>query len=83
MKLFKKPWQAGVVAIALLIVLPVWFFANSPESVGDTPWEGMPRRPAHVDHKDLMEGPFVSGQEVTIACLSCHEEAGEQVLHAT
>jgi len=35
-----------------------------------------------ADHKkfDVLEGPFSSGPEVTRACLSCHTEAGEQVL---
>ena len=33
------------------------------------------------DHKDLFEGTFETGQEVTQACLGCHEEAAQQVIH--
>ena len=83
MKIFKQSWQAGLVSIILLILVPVWFFAGTKDTVGDTPWESMPRRPAHVDHKDLFEGEMKTGPEVTAACLSCHEDAGEQVLHTS
>jgi octaheme c-type cytochrome (tetrathionate reductase family) len=81
-----KSWLIGLLVILLLISFPVWFFTRagaSPELIQpDAPWEHMPRRPAHVDHKDLFEGySFSNGPDVTVACLSCHEEAGEQVLH--
>ena len=29
---------------------------------------------AAMDHKDVISGPFKSGQEVTEACLGCHEQ---------
>ncbi len=47
----------------------------------DTPWEFMPGRAAPVDHKDLFEGALETGQEVTRACLECHENSAEQVMH--
>ena len=81
MKAFERRWIGGLIAIILLIGVPVWYYAGAGEVVRDTPWEAMPRRPAHVDHKDLYTGEFNSGPEVTAACLSCHEDAGEQVLH--
>ena len=79
----KRNWLPGFLAILILIGVPVWYFAGSDESNIDTPWENMPRRPAHVDHKNLYDdlGKFTTGPEVTAACLSCHEDAGEQVLH--
>ena len=77
----KRRWLPGLTAILLLIGLPVWYFTSADEVVLDTPWEKMPRRPAHVDHKDLFNGEFKTGQEVTAACLDCHEDAGDQVLH--
>ena len=79
----KRNWLPGFIAIILLIAVPVWYFTSTPETVVDKPWEHMPQRPAHVDHKDLFDGlgEFTSGQDVTAACLSCHEDAGEQVLH--
>ncbi len=76
-----KPWIFGLLVILLLIVLPVWVFVGGSPPAKDRPWDGVPRRAAHVDHSELMEGPFSSGQDVTRACLECHEEAGEQVIH--
>ncbi|MFN8594794.1 MAG: hypothetical protein U0559_01215 [Anaerolineae bacterium] len=34
--------------------------------------------PYHVDHKDIIKGPFNSPQEVTRNCLSCHPDATPQ-----
>jgi octaheme c-type cytochrome (tetrathionate reductase family) len=76
-----KRWLIGLVAVFLLISVPVWVFTRDASPERDAPWETMPRRPAHVDHKDLFESDLNSGPEVTRACLSCHEQAGEQVLH--
>jgi len=77
----KRHWLPGLVAILLLIGVPVWYFTSADEAVRDTPWEFMPKRAAHVDHKDLYKGEFTTGPEVTAACLECHEDAGDQVLH--
>ena len=83
MKTSKRNWLPGLLAIAFLIGLPVWFFTSNDTSRLDTPWEKMPRRPAHVDHKDLYDGlgELTTGPEVTAACLTCHEDAGDQVIH--
>ena len=82
MKTRKRNWLPGLIAILLLIGIPVWYFAGSAESNLDTPWENMPRRAAHVDHKNLFDGlgELTTGPEVTAACLSCHDDAGEQML---
>ena len=32
------------------------------------------------DHSEFIEGPFASPQEVTETCLTCHEEAGDEVM---
>ena len=82
----RKGWIAGLVFIIILISLPVWYFTRAEETAVardiDKPWDFMPRRAAHVDHKDLFEGyTFNSGPEVTVACLSCHEQAGDQLIH--
>ena len=83
MKTRKRNWLPGFIAILFLIGVPVWFFTQADESNLDTPWEYMPKRAAHVDHKNLFDGlgELTTGQEVTAACLSCHEESGEQMLH--
>ncbi len=35
----------------------------------------------HTKYEEL-QGPFTSGREVTKACLSCHNKAGEQFMHS-
>ncbi len=83
METSKRNWLPGFLAIVFLIGLPVWFFTSNDTSRLDTPWEKMPRRPAHVDHKDLYDGlgELTTGPEVTAACLTCHEDAGDQIIH--
>jgi hypothetical protein len=81
----KKGWISGLLFLLILVAAPIWYFTGAEATTEhrdiDRPWDSMPRRPAHVDHKDLFEGTFETGQEVTRACLSCHEKAGEQVIH--
>jgi octaheme c-type cytochrome (tetrathionate reductase family) len=82
----KRNGLIGLLAIVVIISLPVWFFTRAeatPDVIQkDTPWEHLPARPAHVDHSSLFEGEtFGTGPEVTVACLTCHADAGEQVLH--
>jgi len=85
MKHKETGWIAGLVFILALISVPVWYFTQGEETVAgqvvDTPWDFMPRRAAHVDHKDLFAGPFTTGQEVTQACLACHTDSADQVIH--
>jgi len=85
MKDSRNGWIAGLIFILILVSVPVWFFTRAEATTDyrdiDRPWDSMPRRAAHVDHKDLFEGPFETGQQVTAACLNCHEDAGEQVIH--
>jgi octaheme c-type cytochrome (tetrathionate reductase family) len=80
-----RGWIAGLVFIFLLVAVPVWYFTQGddrvPGQVPDTPWDNVPRRAEPVDHASLMEGPFETGQQVTRACLDCHEDAAEQVIH--
>ena len=85
MKHPRNGWIAGLVFILILISVPVWYFTRPAESVAgqvpDTPWDYLPRRAEPVDHSSLLEQPFATGQEVTQACLDCHPEAAEQVIH--
>jgi hypothetical protein len=69
MKTRKRNWLPGAVAILLLIGIPVWFFTSGVESNIDTPWENMPRRAAHVDHKNRFDGlgELETGPQVTAA----------------
>ncbi|HEY5776943.1 MAG TPA: hypothetical protein VIS57_12700, partial [Xanthomonadales bacterium] len=84
MKTRKRNWLPGFIAIVLLIGIPVWYFTGDTESNVDKPWDSVPRRPEHVDHKNLFDGfgELTTGPEVTSACLTCHADAGEQMLRS-
>ena len=74
-------WVAGLLAVVLVIVVPLVIFWPRIAQTSDDPWASMPKRAVHTDHKDIVKGPFTTGQEVTQACLECHEEADDQVMH--
>jgi len=85
MKDSQRGWIGGLIFILILISVPVWYFTRADVTVEgqviDSPWSNVPRRAAPVDHSALMEGPFETGQDVTRACLTCHEDSGNQVIH--
>ena len=82
----RRDWVVGLIAIVLLIVGPIVIFTGVSSSVNasnaDDPWANVPTRVPHVDHTDLMPGPYETGPEVTEACLECHADAGEDMLHS-
>jgi octaheme c-type cytochrome (tetrathionate reductase family) len=80
MKEFKYIWLFGLVATFLLIAVPIALFVPGEASAIDDPWAGVPERVPDVGHADIIQGPFSTGQEVTAACLQCHEDAGQQML---
>lgn len=80
MKHFKYIWIAGLVVTALIVVVPV-ILAVSPEKQNvDSPANHLPQRAPHTDHTNLIKGPFQTGSDVTLVCLSCHQDAGYQVM---
>ena len=81
MKLNENRWIFGLLTIVIIFGSSIWFFTDDKIIQIDHPWEGVPTRPAHVDHKSLLKGPFKTGSQVTKACLECHKEAGEQIIH--
>jgi octaheme c-type cytochrome (tetrathionate reductase family) len=64
----------AALAVPLVAVLP------SDEELGDDPWAYVRDHPAHTDHTSLMPGPYATGEDVTRACLECHEAEGHEVL---
>jgi len=81
MQLKENRWIFGFLTIVLIFGSSLWFFTEDNTLPVDHPWDGVPARPAHVDHTSLLEGPFKSGPDVTAACIECHENAGEQIIH--
>ncbi|HHB81531.1 MAG TPA: cytochrome C, partial [Aliiroseovarius sp.] len=70
-----------MLAIASGVVL---FSINGAVAQAEPP---APRAPEPVtttaDHSEfkILQGPFASGPEVTAACLTCHNEADDQMMH--
>ena len=72
MKKFKSFWIVGLVGILIVITVPIAYFWPRDNEPVDDPWAFVPTQTAHVDHKDIISGPFETGQDVTRACLECH-----------
>ncbi|MCO5183061.1 MAG: tetrathionate reductase family octaheme c-type cytochrome [Anaerolineae bacterium] len=83
MKDFKYTWLIGLFGTLFLIVAPIVAFITPNAGATDDPWANVPIRVPPTSHADLMPGPYETGQEVTVACLECHEDAADQVMHTT
>ena len=80
MKAYRHIWLCGLAGTALIIILPIALLLSGGERPSIDPWDNVAPTPAPNDHTGLVEGPFNSGQEVTAACLECHEASGGQVM---
>ena len=80
MKEFRYIWVVGLIVTLLIVALPIGLVLSGGDELSDDPWAGVPDRVPPTDHSDLMEGPFETGQDVTNACLECHEDAATQVM---
>jgi octaheme c-type cytochrome (tetrathionate reductase family) len=76
-------WIFGLLSTLGIITASVLLLATPNFGEVPNPWDAMPVRAAHVDHSDLMEGPFETGPDVTQACLGCHEDAAAHVTQTT
>ncbi len=79
----KSFWTLGLLGILLVIAAPTAYFWPQLTKTLDRPWANVPAKTVHVDHHDIVKGPFETPQEVTNDCLSCHPEAADQVTHTT
>jgi len=75
-------WTVGLVGILLLILVPVLYYLPRTQKAKD-PAAYIPTKAAHVDHKDIVQGDFKTGQDVTRACLECHEDAATDLMKTT
>ena len=77
----KKPyWILGLLGLLIVVIVPIVVFLPRTSKPADDPWAYVPKESVHVDHTDIIRAPFETGQEVTRACLECHEEAGQEML---
>ncbi len=80
MRNFKYAWVAGIILTGLIIIVPVVLFVTDDEQQASDPWDNVPEERQHVDHSSLLQGPFETGSDVTLACLECHEDAAHDVM---
>jgi len=76
-------WIFGILGTGFIVLGTVILLAIPNVQANDAPWEHVPVRSESTDHSHLMTEPFETGQEVTQACLSCHEDAAHQVMDTT
>ncbi len=67
-------WTLGLLGILLVILVPILYFLPNEEKPSD-PAAYLPEKPVHVDHADIVNGDFKTGQDVTRACLECHPDS--------
>ncbi len=78
MKPFKQVWILFVVLV--LVSLGVGIALRQAEDGRQDPRARLQDHRAHLDHSVFFAEAFATGQEVTRACLECHEAAGRAVL---
>ena len=76
-------WTPGLLGIILVILVPMLYFLPREDKPSTVPQDFLPEKPVHVDHKDIVAGDFKTGQDVTRACLECHEDAASQLMKTT
>ncbi len=81
MRNYKHNWLLGTILSLAIIIIPILIAIPRQAKPIDDPISKLPRVAIHVDHSALMEGPFETGQDVTKACLVCHPDASDQVMH--
>ncbi len=83
MKNSKYVGLLGAITTLAIIFVPIILFVPEKTPPRDTPLARVPTPMPHTDHKDLMPGPYKTGEEVTAACRTCHPQAAEQVIHTS
>jgi octaheme c-type cytochrome (tetrathionate reductase family) len=83
MKSNKFIWLIGLIATVLVIVIPIVIFLPRQTSASQNPKDNVAVYPHHTDHKDIVQGTFETGQQVTEACLQCHPEAASELMGTT
>jgi octaheme c-type cytochrome (tetrathionate reductase family) len=81
MTLNRYIWVLGLIGVVLVIVVPAILFWPRPAGTTNDPWVNVPKHAEHTDHKDIVKGPFTTGQEVTASCLECHAGAVDEIMH--
>ncbi|GAB4499956.1 MAG: tetrathionate reductase family octaheme c-type cytochrome [Anaerolineales bacterium] len=83
MKNSRFVWLVGLLVTLAVLIVPLVIFLPRAATPRDNPWAAIPKRATHVSHANLMDTEFATGPEVTRACLECHPDAAEQVMHTS
>lgn len=77
----KVRWYYGLSMTMVFILTPLIFFLPKQKSALQNPHATIKKVHRHFDHSKLFNHSFDSPQEVTVACLQCHEDAAHEVMN--
>jgi octaheme c-type cytochrome (tetrathionate reductase family) len=80
MKKSQRIWIYGLLATLGVILIPLVIFWPRSGEAADNPAAMVSTPVPHTSHADLMTGPYETGQDVTKACLQCHEDAATELM---
>ena len=78
----RHSWIGILILIVVVLSVPIIYFLPDLSQDRDDPWAFLPEHIHHTDHSSLMNGQYPDGASVTKACLECHAEAADQVMHS-
>ncbi|MFW5709434.1 MAG: tetrathionate reductase family octaheme c-type cytochrome [Chloroflexota bacterium] len=76
-------WVFGLMGTGFIILGSILLLATPNTGQTSDPWSNVPVRSPQTDHSDLISEPFETGEEVTLRCLECHEDAAHDVMQTT
>lgn len=77
----RLPVILGSLLVVALLVVPIIYFYPEAQRQPLDPNSLLPQRLPHTDHTGLITGPLEDGPSVTRACLKCHPDAANQIIH--
>jgi len=76
-------WTLGLLGIAIVGLAPALYFLPDAIKPSPNPADYLPEKLVHVDHADIVQGEFITGQDVTRARLECHADAATDLMKTT
>ncbi len=79
-KLIKQPWVLVLFTVAAIAVAWLNFSTHRMSDEREVPKGYTAKTRVHLDHGPFFEKPFENPQDVTGACLECHEDSAKQMM---
>lgn len=73
-------WYYGAALMLVLMTVPIMIFWPSDKGSEKDPNDFVKETRAHLDHAAYFTEKFDRPQDVTLACLECHEDAAKEVM---